>query len=96
MSSSMPGAPGSSWPSSAGLLEMQTSVESNTRATLLAFSSAQITDVPGQACTFPMLLAASGVKYLASGANPERAVPLLPSTPAGGGAGEGTLYPQLY
>ena len=58
----------------------------------LAFSSAQITDVPGQACTFPMLLAASGVKYLASGANPERAVPLLPST----SGGEGTLYPQLY
>ena len=57
----------------------------------LTFLSAQITDVPGQALTFPMLLAASGVKYLASGPNPERAVPLLPAT-----ATEGTIYPQLY
>ena len=57
----------------------------------LTFLSAQITDVPGQTSTFPMLLAASGVKYLASGPNPERAVPLLPSSGA-----EGTLYPQLY
>ena len=59
----------------------------------LAFLSAQITDVPGQTLTFPMLLAASGVKYLASGPNPERAVPLLP---ASAGGGEGTAYPQLY
>src|SRR5256885_2321249 len=58
----------------------------------LTFLSAQITDVPGQTLTFPMLLAASGVKYLASGPNPERAVPLLP--PSGGA--EGTAYPQLY
>src|SRR5436309_4090977 len=58
----------------------------------LTFLSAQITDVPGQALTFPMLLAASGVKYLASGPNPERAVPLLP--PSGGS--EGTAYPQLH
>jgi hypothetical protein len=58
----------------------------------LTFLSAQITDVPGQPLTFPMLLAASGVKYLASGPNPERAVPLLP--PSGGA--EGTSYPQLY
>ena len=58
----------------------------------LGFLSAQITDVPGQPLTFPMLLAASGVKYLASGPNPERAVPLLP---ASAGA-EGTIYPQLY
>ena len=57
----------------------------------LTFLSAQITDVPGQALTFPMLLAASGVKYLASGPNPERAVPLLPAS-----GGEGTAYPQLY
>jgi hypothetical protein len=58
----------------------------------LIFAAAQITDVPGQAATFPMLLAASGVKYLASGVNPERAVPLLPAA-----AGvEGTTYPQLY
>src|SRR3989441_7206003 len=69
----------------------------------LTFLSAQITDVPGQTLTFPMLLAASGVKYLASGANPERAAPLLPATARGeggrtggtGGTG-GTVYPQLY
>ena len=60
----------------------------------LTFLSAQITDVPGQTLTFPMLLAASGVKYLASGPNPERAVPLLPAS--GGGVTEGTAYPQLY
>jgi len=58
----------------------------------LTFLSAQITDVPGQTLTFPTLLAASGVKYLASGPNPERAVPLLPAS----GATEGTVYPQLY
>src|SRR6266513_3209248 len=57
----------------------------------LTFLSAQITDVPGQTLTFPMLLAASGVKYLASGPNPERAVPLLPASGT-----EGTVYPQLY
>ncbi|HXO85612.1 MAG TPA: hypothetical protein VN803_08795, partial [Gemmatimonadales bacterium] len=57
----------------------------------LTFLSAQITDVPGQTLTFPMMLAASGVKYLASGPNPERAVPLLPAS-----GGEGTVYPQLY
>ncbi|MFN2637865.1 MAG: hypothetical protein ABR585_12640 [Gemmatimonadaceae bacterium] len=54
--------------------------------------SAQLSDVPGQVATFPMLLAASGVKYLATGPSPERAVPLLP--PSGGA--EGTPYPQLY
>ncbi len=58
----------------------------------LSFLSAQITDVPGQPLTFPTLLAASGVKYLASGPNPERAMALLP--PSGGA--EGTAYPQLY
>ena len=63
----------------------------------LTFLSAQITDVPGQTLTFPMLLAASGVKYLASGPNPERAAPLLPARGEAGGAGiEGTAYPQLY
>jgi hypothetical protein len=56
----------------------------------LTYAAAQITDVPGQTLTFPMVLAASGVKYLASGANPERAVPLLP--PPDGS----TLYPQVY
>ncbi len=60
----------------------------------LTFLSAQITDVPGQPLTFPLLLAASGVKYLASGPNPERAAPLLPAGTAT--ATEGTAYPQLY
>ena len=64
----------------------------------LTYVSAQITDVPGQTLTFPMVLAASGVKYLASGANPERAVPLLPGAePARLGlTGDGTTYPQVY
>ena len=56
----------------------------------LSYAAAQITDVPGQTLTFPMVLAASGVKYLASGANPERALPLVP--PPDGS----TLYPQVY
>src|SRR5579859_4558798 len=42
----------------------------------------------------PTFLSASGVKYLASGPNPERAVPLLP--PNEGGGVDGTSYPQLY
>lgn len=58
----------------------------------LTYAAAQISDVPGQTATFPMLLAASGIKYLASGVNPERAAPLLPAT----SGGEGTAYPQLY
>src|SRR6266852_4735042 len=64
----------------------------------LTFLSAQITDVPGQTLTFPTVLAASGVKYLASGPNPERAVPLLPATggKANGLTGPWTAYPQLY
>ena len=60
------------------------------RARGLSYAAAQITDVPGQTLTFPMVLAASGVKYLASGANPERALPLLPS-PDGS-----ATYPQVY
>jgi len=56
----------------------------------LTYAAAQITDVPGQTLTLPMVLAASGVKYLASGANPERALPLLP-VPDGS-----TTYPQVY
>jgi alpha-mannosidase len=64
----------------------------------LTYAAAQITDVPGQTATFPMVLAASGVKYLASGANPERAVPLLPQAQADqlGLLGSGTSYPQVY
>ncbi|MGE5759557.1 MAG: hypothetical protein ACM37V_04255, partial [Gemmatimonadota bacterium] len=64
----------------------------------LSYVAAQITDVPGQALTFPMILAASGVRYLASGPNPERALPLLPRAEAEphGLVGEWTAYPQLY
>jgi hypothetical protein len=67
----------------------------------LTYSAAQITDVPGQTLTFPMMLAASGVKYLASGANPERALPLLPPAQASqlalaGLASDWTSYPQVY
>lgn len=64
----------------------------------LGFITAQITDVPGQPLTFPMALAASGIRYLVSGANPERALPLLPRSEAQVHrlAGEWTAYPQLY
>src|SRR5207247_1522050 len=59
---------------------------------------ARLADVPGQVATLPTLLAASGVRYLVSGVNPERAVPLL--SPADGAstqlAGAWTSYPQLY
>jgi alpha-mannosidase len=54
----------------------------------LTYTTAQTSDVPGQPLTFPMMLAASGVKYLASGVNAERAMPLVP--------GDGIAYPQLY
>src|SRR2546422_6241398 len=65
----------------------------------LGYQAAQLADVPGQSLTFPTLLAASGVRYLASAANPERAAPLL--SPADAvraqlGGGEWTTYPQLY
>jgi len=64
----------------------------------LGYLSAQITDVPGQTLTFPTVLAASGVRYLASGPNPERAVPLLAEAEATRYKllGEWTPYPQLY
>lgn len=64
----------------------------------LTYVTAQITDVPGQTLTFPMLLAASGVRYLASGPNPDRALPLLPRAEAvaHGLTGEWTAYPQVY
>jgi alpha-mannosidase len=64
----------------------------------LGFVSAQITDVPGQIPTFPMILAASGVKYLASGPNPDRALPLLMESEGveNGLTGPWTPYPQLY
>ena len=64
----------------------------------LGFVSAQITDVPGQTLTFPMILAASGVRYLASGPNPDRALPLLSEAEGreNGLTGPWTPYPQLY
>src|SRR5207249_1301634 len=64
----------------------------------LGYLSAQLTDVPGQTLTLPSVLAASGVRYLATGPNPERAVPLLPEAEAMrvGLTGEWTTYPQLY
>jgi hypothetical protein len=64
----------------------------------IGYSTAQITDVPGQPLTFPMTLAASGVRYLVSGPNPERALPLLPQPEAlvHHLVGEWTAYPQLY
>ncbi len=64
----------------------------------LGFTSAQLTDVPGAPATLPTLLAASGVRYFASGVNPERALPLLPRDEAIrlGLAGEWPRYPQLY
>jgi alpha-mannosidase len=64
----------------------------------LGYLAAQLTDVPGQTLTFPTLLAASGVRYLASGVNPERAAPLLSPADAARAqlSGEWTTYPQLY
>src|SRR3989449_872684 len=64
----------------------------------LGFAAAQLTDVPGQTLTFPTVLAASGVRYLATGPNPERAVPLLSAADgaAAGLAGDWPVYPQAY
>ncbi len=63
----------------------------------LGFASAQISGVPGQPSTLPLVLAASGVRYLATAVNPERAAPLLPPDEAARWVGgQGTLYPQLY
>ncbi|HEX4574249.1 MAG TPA: hypothetical protein VH158_03900, partial [Gemmatimonadales bacterium] len=64
----------------------------------LGYLVAQIADVPGQVPTLPTLLAASGVRYLVSGVNAERAVPLLSAADAASAqlAGDWTSYPQLY
>src|SRR5207245_2084483 len=64
----------------------------------LGFAAAQLTDVPGQTLTFPTVLAASGVRYLATGPNPERAVPRLSAADgaAAGLAGDWPAYPQAY
>jgi alpha-mannosidase len=87
-----------------GLLDHETLARLAWPAGLLArergfgLLTALVTDVPGQTLTFPTLLAASGVRYLATGVNPERAVPLLSArdTAAIPLSGEGTAYPQLY
>ncbi len=64
----------------------------------LGFLAALCADVPGQTLTFPSVLAASGVRYLASGVDPERAAPLLSPADAARAqlTGEWTVYPQLY
>ncbi|HXF96686.1 MAG TPA: hypothetical protein VNI61_11365, partial [Gemmatimonadales bacterium] len=88
----------------AGLLDHETCARVAWPAALLArerglvYASAQIADVPGQPATFPLVLAASGVRYLVSAVNPERALPLLSSADAAGAGlrGEWVGYPQLY
>jgi hypothetical protein len=64
----------------------------------LGFMSAQLTGAPGQPLTFPSVLAASGVRYLATGVDPERAVPLFDAADATGYRfpGEHAAYPQIY
>src|SRR5256885_4350029 len=65
----------------------------------LGYQAAQLADVPGHPFTLPTLLAASGVRYLASGVNPERAAPLLSPADAARAQLAGsdwTTYPQLY
>jgi len=64
----------------------------------LGYAAALIADVPGQTLTFPTLLASSGVRYLASGVNPERALPLLSAAAAAAAqlTGAWTSFPQLY
>src|SRR5207247_1323282 len=62
------------------------------------YLAAQLADVPGQTLTLPTLLVASGIRYLASGVNPERAAPLLSPAAATRAqlSGAWTTYPQLY
>jgi alpha-mannosidase len=64
----------------------------------LAFAGAQLTGVPGQPLTFPTVLAASGVRYLATCVDAVRALPLLDPDDAARYhlTGEWTNYPQLY
>src|SRR5207244_404309 len=65
----------------------------------LGYQAAQLADVTGHPFTLPTLLAASGVRYLASGVNPERAAPLLSPADAARAqlaGGDWTTYPQLY
>src|SRR3989475_8471198 len=87
-----------------GLLDHETLARAVWPAGLLArerglgFAAAQLTDVPGQTLTLPTVLAASGVRYLATGPNAERAVPLLSAAEgaAAGLAGDWPAYPQGY
>jgi alpha-mannosidase len=86
-----------------GLLDHETYARLVWPAGLLArehgfgYASAQASEVPGHPATFPLVLAASGVRYLATAVNPERAAPLLPPDDAARWVGgEGTPYPQLY
>ena len=64
----------------------------------LGFTTAIASDVPGHPVTFPTVLGASGVRFLASGVSAERAAPLLPpgEVRAAGLPAGGTLLPQLY
>lgn len=64
----------------------------------LAFLSAQATGVPGQPLTFPMALAASGVRYLATAVDAERAVPLLAEGdgPRHGLRADSASFPDVY
>jgi hypothetical protein len=64
----------------------------------LVFAAAHTSGAPGQTLTFPLVLAASGVRYLASLPNAERALPLLSSAEAEphGLRGDWPAYPQLY
>src|SRR2546422_3406949 len=87
-----------------GLLDRETLARAVWPAGLLArerglgFAAAQLTDVPGQTLTLPTVLAASGVRYLATGPSGERAVPLLSAAEgaAAGLAGDWLAYPQVY
>ncbi|HVH67823.1 MAG TPA: hypothetical protein VM716_08155 [Gemmatimonadales bacterium] len=64
----------------------------------LGYLAAVIADVPGQVVTFPTMLVAGGVRYLASGVNAERALPLLDPGDAARAqlSGQWTVYPELY
>lgn len=68
------------------------------RAHGLTYTGAVATGVPGHPATLPLALVASGVRYMVSEVDAERALPLLPSGEAmrHGLAGDWTTYPQLY
>jgi len=62
----------------------------------LVTAAAISSDVPGQPATFPTMLAASGIRFLASAVSSERAAPLLPPAEARVLNLPGTPYPQLF